>query len=347
MGGVDDIMAQTVSFKMNEIYREEVSRLLSSRNKSKILHRSGDIDASGDEVEEPFRDFLRRRLPNKYYVGHGHIVDRNLTCSPQIDVIIADNSATPILFEGENGTQYFPYESVYAIGEVKSTYYNRGNVFKKWAATCETLANTLSREAAPPRYLGNGIHLSEMLTIGETRPLRNPLLSFVVCFDAGDANEVALRDELGGIADKFLPAISLFLDGSIVIKCGLKEVDGRATIDSMELDPIRVAESEDSYWMRCLFSGESHNDGQALGYFMLSLFRHLTNCVLMPPPLDDYLKNVIHQGTHSIETLSFEGMVKGMELENTPLPSEFVKEVKRLVAEGTPLSKALSQLTQK
>jgi len=168
-----------------------------------------------------------------------------------------------------------------------------------------------------------------------------------VCFDAGDANEVALRDELGGIADKFLPAISLFLDGSIVIKCGLKEVDGRATIDSMELDPIRVAESEDSYWMRCLFSGESHNDGQALGYFMLSLFRHLTNCVLMPPPLDDYLKNVIHQGTHSIETLSFEGMVKGMELENTPLPSEFVKEVKRLVAEGTPLSKALSQLTQK
>jgi hypothetical protein len=68
-------MGKTIPFRMNEVYRQEVIRLLSARRKARVIHASGDIDASGDEIEEPFRDLLRRRLPNQYFVGHGHIVE--------------------------------------------------------------------------------------------------------------------------------------------------------------------------------------------------------------------------------------------------------------------------------
>ena len=50
-------------------------RILSSRTKSQIAHKTRDLRASGDEVEIPARDLFREKLPPSYHVGHGHIVD--------------------------------------------------------------------------------------------------------------------------------------------------------------------------------------------------------------------------------------------------------------------------------
>src|SRR4051794_28161998 len=113
------------AFRLDEVYDRDAQKLLGGRKSSRIIHSSGDIDASGDEIEEPVRDLLRRRLPSKFFVGHGHIVDQQLRVSNQFDVVIADATATPILFEGENGMQYFPWKSVYAIGEIKCSYSKR------------------------------------------------------------------------------------------------------------------------------------------------------------------------------------------------------------------------------
>ncbi|MFZ1220159.1 MAG: DUF6602 domain-containing protein, partial [Chthoniobacterales bacterium] len=76
-------MSKPAVFEINAVYREEVVRLLSSRQQSKVIHSSGDIDASGDQIEAAFRDLLRRRLPTQYFVGHGHVVDKSLTVSSQ------------------------------------------------------------------------------------------------------------------------------------------------------------------------------------------------------------------------------------------------------------------------
>ena len=90
------------------IYQEDTLALLAARTKSKVIHNTGDIDASGDEVEQPIRDFLSKRLPAQFVVIQGHIVDRHQRVSPQIDGIIADSSATPVRFQSENGTHYVP-----------------------------------------------------------------------------------------------------------------------------------------------------------------------------------------------------------------------------------------------
>ena len=63
------------TLRIGDIYEKEAQDLLNSKRSVSIVHATGDIDASGDELEIPIRKFLRKRLPEKYYVGHGHIVD--------------------------------------------------------------------------------------------------------------------------------------------------------------------------------------------------------------------------------------------------------------------------------
>jgi hypothetical protein len=109
--------------EITAIIQQDIEEIFSSRQKSKVLHQTKNIDASGDEVENAVRRVIRRKLPLKYYVSQGHIVDKALSTSSQLDIIIADNSGSPVLFTSENGTEYFPYESIYSFGEIKSTYY--------------------------------------------------------------------------------------------------------------------------------------------------------------------------------------------------------------------------------
>lgn len=156
-------------FPIDEIYSHEASILLEAKKSVEIIHKTGDIDASGDELEIPFRQMLTKRLPLKYYVGHGHIVDSDLNVSPQFDVIIAGSSATQILYDGENGTQYFPYESVYAVGEIKSSYYKSSKYVQKYTSVVKQVLEDFYKEPVSGNYIGNGIELGAGLSVAGTR----------------------------------------------------------------------------------------------------------------------------------------------------------------------------------
>lgn len=296
-------MSKPVVFEINEVYRQEVVRLLSSRQKSKMIHASGDIDASGDELESPFRDLLRRRLPNQYFVEHGHVVDRFLKVSPQFDVIIADNNATPILFEAENGCQYFPWESVYAIGEVKSTYVKSRHFIAAFAKNIENLKKQLQRSPTPPNYLGHGVSLGKNLSLSESRPFRNPLFQFMVFFDSGDSTQSDLADEYCNNTDEHLPVISLFLNGMIIVKAELVEVAGGVGMGPIELDPMNVLDRPDIDWMRVRYTDPYNGGSQALVALMLGLFSHLNKCVLMTPPISEYLNTVLRSAANEPDLL--------------------------------------------
>ena len=115
-------MTDDLQLELERVVLSEAAEIVAAREKCLILHATSDIDAAGDEVEICVRSLLRRRLGQNYYVGHGHIVDLDWKVSPQLDVIIADASVAPAIFRSENGTEYFPYEAVHAVGEVKATY---------------------------------------------------------------------------------------------------------------------------------------------------------------------------------------------------------------------------------
>jgi len=211
------IPMQTPIFEIRNSYQVEASRIVAARASGKLMHTSGDIPASGNEVEAAVRDVLRRRLSTRFYVGHGHIVDKHLNVSPQLDVIISDNTASPVLFEAEDGTKYFPFESVYAFGEVKTRYLSSKRYIENFCATYKNIKTQLVRQATPDNYLGNNVYLGEGITLLKKVPCRNPLFSFMLFVERGDVSDTVLTTELACATDDHLPNITCFLDGLLIL----------------------------------------------------------------------------------------------------------------------------------
>lgn len=64
-------------------------------------------------------DFLRKYLPKKIEITSGQIIDTEGHISKQIDIILCDSFATPMLYE-INNIRVIPIETVYAVIEVKA-----------------------------------------------------------------------------------------------------------------------------------------------------------------------------------------------------------------------------------
>ena len=317
-------------FNINEVYQAEVDRLLNSRKRSKVIHRSGNIDASGDELEEPLRALLRRRLPSKYFVGHGHVVDQDLRVSGQLDVIIADNSASPILFEAENGCQYFPWESVYAVGEIKSTYASRKRPVAVFAKTVEHLKRNLKRERTPANYLGNKIFLGKGLSAGDDREIRDPLFTFAVFLDSGDISDGSVAEEYNSISDDYLPVGAFFLDGHMIGKAAVLPYGERFSIGAFEFEPTRVAQRRDIEWIRVSFKHALNRRGHALAILMMALSSHLNSCLLMPPKLSKYLDGFIKQAKFEAGFVSVERIVGLAKKYRNKLPAKLAAELEKI-----------------
>ncbi|PSX20972.1 DUF6602 domain-containing protein [Photobacterium kishitanii] len=287
-------------FPIFDVYSQEADRLLHAKKSVKLIHSTGDIDASGDELEIPFREMLSRRLPSKYFVGHGHIVDQNLNVSPQYDVIIADSNATPILYEGENGTQYFPYESVYVVGELKSSFYKNSDQVKKFASNVETLLTEFFREDVPSNYIGNGITLGRGFSSSTTVAKQNEILSFMVFGSKNDFTEENLKVQLQE-SDGAHPTLLCFLDGSVVVKANIHE-----TARGMNLGPLalgaNVAKSESLNVVSIHFNNELKS-ASSLTVLMLSLFQHLNRTLLKEPPFDSYVESILAESSHNSKTV--------------------------------------------
>ncbi|MGP7733591.1 DUF6602 domain-containing protein [Oceanimonas smirnovii] len=277
-------------FPIFDVYRQEAERLLNAKKSVSVIHSTGNIDASGDELEIPFREMLTRRLPSKYLVGHGHIVDQHLNVSPQYDVIIADSNATPILYEGENGTQYFPYESVYAVGEIKSSYYKNNKQPQKFVENVERLLTNFHREDVPKNYIGHGITLGDGLSSGIQVDKQNEILSFMVFGSLNDFDEEDLAKQLSSLNGEH-PNIMCFLDGTVVTKAHLE-----LTSQGFKLGPLALAAKEkrvpDFHKVSIKFTNE-HASASSLTVLMLSLFQHLSRTMLKEPPFRAYIESIL------------------------------------------------------
>ena len=172
---------------MSEIFASDAKELVRARESSQIVHRTSDIRAAGNEVEQALRDYLKRMLPPRYYVTHGHLIDSEHRVSPQLDVIIADNFSLPSLLKTRDGTEYVPATSVLAIGEVKSTFYHGKNYYNYF----HNALVTISRMNRP--LVENTIHdgladssIIRDVVLGSPYKYLNNLYSFLLCIDGGD-----------------------------------------------------------------------------------------------------------------------------------------------------------------
>jgi hypothetical protein len=291
--------------EFEKVLRADAAEIISAHEKAQIIHRGRNIDAAGDEVEVATRRVIRRKLPNSYYVGHGHIVDAQLNQSPQVDVVIADNSEAPILFATENGTEYFPYESVYAIGEVKSTYYRSRNDVEAFVNTVARIKSQLNREPTPPTYMGSGINMNFLhARLSANVPYRNPLFNFTILVKGG--NEFRPDDLVELYASrpvKELPNIVCFLDRGVLVYGQIATGDGgqEFTLSPVpEWVPDPEPNSEERY--RWVFN--EFDPAVSFGNLYLTLLIHLSRSQLYSPDLMKYLHSFLSAGMGRYWTLT-------------------------------------------
>lgn len=277
--------------RIGDIYEKEAQDLLNSKKSVSIIHSTGDIDASGDELEIPIRKLLNKRLPDKYYVGHGHIVDKNLNISAQFDVIIASSSTTPILYDAENGTEYFPYESVYAIGEIKSTYSRSSKQIINFSNSIHKLKDQMVREAVSKYYIGHGVQLGKGFGISGVEDIRNNLFKFIVFGDSGNCTTDDIRTQLAQNSCSSNPNVMCFLDGAIVTQLATDELGN--PISSYVFEPWD--EQVIGTKLARLKYTHDKKSGMALAVLMLSLSNHLSKTLLKSPNMNDYLTTLLSE----------------------------------------------------
>lgn len=104
----------------------------------------------GDASESRWIDVLREFLPSRYGVGPIFAIDSTGGQSDQIDIAIFDQQYSPLFFE-QNGVNFVPAESVYAVCEVKP---NMNKSHLDYARGKIASVRKLNRTSAAIRHAG-------------------------------------------------------------------------------------------------------------------------------------------------------------------------------------------------
>jgi hypothetical protein len=285
-------------FEIENLYQLDALEIFHSRAKSKIIHRTSDIKASGNEIEETIRKILKNKLPTSFYVSNGHIVDKNLKSSNQFDILIADNTTSPVLFTTNDKTDYLTYESIYAVGEIKSTYYKSETQIDDFVNKCKYVYSNLERELTTPDYLFNNVKLElpAFMTISspDKRPYKNPLFRFMIFVNSDEFDLEKQRDKIGSIfcnnEYKHLPNIICFLDKGLFVYSKLNNDN----FSGVELFPefLQDHDSKTHKWSFCEIGNEGFVPASNLAFLMFSITQHLNTCQLLKPNMQSYLQQM-------------------------------------------------------
>jgi hypothetical protein len=297
-------MTEDLRLELERVVLTEAAEIIAAREKCLILHATSDIDAAGDEVEICVRNLLRRRLGQNYYVGHGHIVDMDWTVSPQFDVIVADASVVPAIFRSENGTEYFPYEAVHAVGETKAIYRKAKNQIEAFMKARQKIS-TLNRADVPANYIrgySGGFYFGSGFVSSDRKGAQNNLFTFMLFAGSGDFS-VADGAKLysSNAADKF-PNIVCLLDRGLIVYTQFDKFspsDGKYENLSFLSQPSRPAIDKDRVFAWTLYSN-GNNEPRALSWGALYgiLADHLMNNTLKPESPIRYLQRLASTPVH-------------------------------------------------
>lgn len=274
-----------------KFFNEEASILRRARHRCIEIHGS-DIRAAGNEVEIAVRNWMKRMLPDVVSVGHGHIIDQNSNVSPQLDCILRDRTHLPTLFTTNDGTEYTPFDSIYAIGEIKSTYYKSSKYIQSFSEKLKTIDNDMTRNLIENTAYGGikGSALMHHILQGSSQPYLNQLFTFMLFVDSGDATTDDITAIYRSTQDAYLPDVAVFLNGCVVIKAN---IDG----NNMQIYKYHRQAPPGASWKIIpapkIEGGDAIPEGKHLGYLYYCLINHIRESQLEGPDLTLYLRDLL------------------------------------------------------
>lgn len=271
---------------IDTFFNFEAESLDIAHSQVKLIHATGNIRASGDQFEIAVRNFFRKKLPEKYYLSNGHIVDTTLRASPQMDMIIADNFKTPILYRTYDDTEYLTYESIYGYAEIKSSWDKK--YLGEFISTARRLNEYLNRDSVSPKFLdaggGRGVELDTPTT---TNPLKNPLLTFMFIGNSSNFSFEHIVETYKTENWGFLPNILCLFDKGIIVNVNKPALENGEF--KINLYPEFVQENqEENQWVLV----EYDKKGSVLGTLYYIVLEHLNSCVLGFPNMLNYMQKI-------------------------------------------------------
>lgn len=266
---------------MHDFYRHDLEKIMmASRLASAIQRDEMDIRASGDEVEIAVRDFFKDKLAPKYHVSSGHVVDKEFNVSQQLDIVISDALKNPVFDSHADGSELLYYDSLYAFGEVKKTYYEK-DILSLFSKNLERFKTNMKRDIIDPNVLECA---NDMLMI--KHPLvnhkqRNLLFTFLFIVNSKGLIFDRIKEELNATDNTFLPNMLVILDVGIYLNMKKSSID-TGSHPVINLYP-EFAE-EDQEWKLLSFD----NPTAVLTYSYLLLQEHLRNTIVKAPDFMEY-----------------------------------------------------------
>lgn len=284
-------MAKLSTLNIEEIFRQDAQKIIDARKRSKVIHSTSDIKASGNEVEFAVRDFLKHRMPSNFYVGHGHIVDCNKQTSPQFDVLISDNTFIPILLRTNDSTEYFPCESLYAIGEIKSTYNKSEKPIEKFCENMILVKDKMKRDVVfNTSYRGEITDdtLIRDMIFQKSNKVLNAIYSFMLFVDSQNFDISEFKNCFKKFGNKYLPNHIIFLDRGVMFYAN-------KTTDKMDFERYpEYPNNTDNEWILTPFGKGEPQDlaGNHLGFLYYNLLSHMNSSFLEPISLMPYFNDL-------------------------------------------------------
>lgn len=296
----DDPMAKDSTFKrlnFESIFAYEVEGIINASNQALEIHRSKNIVASGNQLEIALRNFFIKKLPANYYVSNGHIIDKNLLTSPQIDIIFCDNVLSPLLYKTFDGNEYLTYESIYAIGEIKRSWK------KQHLQDCIDLRKGINSQLNREKILPNEIKIGNSKIALDLKitnnPVRNPLFDFLFVANSTSLRPSHLKDLFNDENHNYLPNIICFLDKGIFINIDTLELKNGNLKVNLYPSFLDEKEKERSEWAMIQID---NNGSLAALYYML--LEHLNYCQLSVPNMIKYMQHMLSFKSENIDLLS-------------------------------------------
>lgn len=279
---------------ISNYFRKEYEEISMAIRLAEDIMGIKNIRSAGDEVEIAVRKFYSEKLYPKYFVGKGHIIDRNLSCSPNYDIIIAENSKNPVLFKHQDGDSIVFFETVYSVIEVKKSLYS-DDLISNFINQIKKTKEILERENIAPNFIetsNSGFYVNEKLT---EYPLRNRLLFFMFIGESNKLSFPKLKEITKENTSLNMPNFIVFLDQGLLVNINEKEYKEKGLI-RVNLYP--EYESEGMWAFLSIDDPE-----KVLMFQYLLLMEHLNDTIVSIPELSVYTNKIFNLNNNDITPL--------------------------------------------
>jgi len=189
------------TYSADELYATVAEELFVSRNRARAAGGRTNIRAKGDGPEQAVRKLIGSLVGGLYRVTQGHVVRADGMKSGQMDIIVVKDVPAATMHKTDDGeTELVRGEWVAAVGEVKASWWNHGEVIRSYRRVVEDMETLQEGRLVANRFrfgaMSNEATLAEMTRPITGREWNNRCYTFLIALGQGECKVKELEADM-------------------------------------------------------------------------------------------------------------------------------------------------------